>query len=113
LVYEFSRLWRDKEEQSRATKMFIALNVTISSVTEGNVKTEDDALTSDIKGVINQHEARRIKRRSREGIKALQARIAKGEVAWNGRGKDKQKRSNTGYLKRWRENGGIKNEHTT
>ena len=25
LVYEFSRLWRDMEEQSRATKIFLAL----------------------------------------------------------------------------------------
>jgi DNA invertase Pin-like site-specific DNA recombinase len=72
-------------------------------VTEGNVKTEDDALTSDIKGVINQHEARRIKRRSREGIQALQERVAKGEAVWNGRGKDKKKRNTAGYLRRWRE----------
>jgi DNA invertase Pin-like site-specific DNA recombinase len=101
LVYEFSRLWRDMEEQSRATKIFLALNVTISSVTEGSVKTSDDALTSDIKGVINQHEARRTKRRSGEGIRALQDKVAKGEACWNGRGMDKKKRDNSGYLRRW------------
>lgn len=99
LAYEFSRLWRDMEEQSRATKIFLALGITLISVTEGVVKTEEDALRSDIAGVINQHEARRIKRRSREGIKALQEKVARGEAIWKGRGKDKQKRSSEGYVK--------------
>lgn len=99
LAYEFSRLWRDMEEQSRATKMFLALGVTIVSVTEGIVKTEEDALRSDIAGVINQHEARRIRRRSREGIKALQEKVARGEARWKGRGPDKKKRNTDGYVK--------------
>ncbi len=99
LVYEFSRLWRDMEEQSRATKMFLALGVIITSVTEGSVRNEEDALNSDIKGVINQHEARRVKRRSKVGIKALQDKVARGEVVWNGRGPDKRKRNNEGYIR--------------
>jgi DNA invertase Pin-like site-specific DNA recombinase len=101
LVYEFSRLWREMEEQSRATKMFLALGVTIISVTEGSVRTEEDTLNSDIKGVINQHEARRVKRRSMEGIRALQDKCAKGEVVWNGRGPDKKPRKVDGYKSRY------------
>lgn len=101
LVYEFSRLWRDMEEQSRATKIFLVLGVTLLSVTEGAVKNEEDALISDVRGVINQHESRRVKRRSKEGIKTLQDKCSKGESVWNGRGPDKKKRNNEGYLKMW------------
>jgi DNA invertase Pin-like site-specific DNA recombinase len=101
LVYEFSRLWRDMEEQSRATKMFLALGISITSVTEGSVRTEEDSIRSDIAGVINQHEARRIKRRSKEGIKALQEKVARGEAVWNGRGPDKKPRKAEGYKKRF------------
>lgn len=101
LAYEFSRLWRDMEEQSRATKIFLALGVTMASVTEGSVVTEEDTLRSDMVGVMNQYEARRTRKRSREGIRALQEKVAKGEAVWNGRGPDQKKRSNVGYLKRW------------
>ena len=97
LAYEFSRLWRDMEEQSRATKMFLALGVTMTSVTEGSVRTEEDTLRSDIVGVMNQHEARRIRKRSREGVKALQEKVSKGEAVWIGRGPDKKKRNTDGY----------------
>jgi len=104
LVYEFSRLWRDMEEQSRVTKMFLALCITVTSVTEGSVRTEEDSLLSDFKGVINQHEARRIRRRSTDGVKAKRERIAKGEDTWKGRGPDKQKRRNEGYIRRYAKN---------
>lgn len=99
LVYEFSRLWRDMEEQSRATKMFLNQGITILSVTEGSVSTFEEALKADIVGVMNQYEARRVKKRSKEGIEALQAKVRKGEAVWNGRGKDKRKRSSEGYIK--------------
>jgi Zn ribbon nucleic-acid-binding protein len=36
-----------------------------------------------------------------DGIKALQEKVATGEAVWNGRGKDKTKRNNSGYLNRW------------
>jgi site-specific DNA recombinase len=101
LVYEFSRLWRDMEEQSRVTKMFFALGVQIISTTEGTIRNEEDSLTLDIKGVVNQHESRRIRRRSIQGIRTLQDKVATGEAVWNGRGKDKQKRKKDGYFKRW------------
>lgn len=109
LVYEFSRLWRDMEEQSRATKMFLALGITMSSVTEGSVSSFEEALKADIVGVMNQYEARRTRKRSKEGIEALQRKVALGEAVWNGRGPDKQKRENTGYLRRWRSD----NENST
>lgn len=80
------------EEQSRATKIFLALGVTMTSVTEGSVATEDDVIRSDIMGVINQHEARRVKRRSKEDIKAKQEKVAQGLDVWKPRGPDKQKR---------------------
>jgi DNA invertase Pin-like site-specific DNA recombinase len=103
VVYEVSRLWRDMQEQSRVTKMLDALNVNILSVGEGNLNlsTSGDSLTIDIKGVVNQFEARRLKERSRQGIIALQSKVATGEAIWNGRGKDKQKRKNDGYKRRW------------
>jgi Site-specific recombinases, DNA invertase Pin homologs len=99
LAYEFSRLWRDMEEQSRVTKLFLALGVTMLSVTEGSVSTFEEALKSDIVGVMNQYEARRIKKRSIEGIRALQEKVAKGESIWKGRRIDKQKRKTDGYIK--------------
>ena len=100
LAYEFSRLWRDTEEQSRVTKLFLALGVTMLSVTEGSVSTFEEALKSDIVGVMNHYEARRIKKRSIEGIRALQEKVAKGESIWKGRGIDKQKRKTDGYIKK-------------
>jgi DNA invertase Pin-like site-specific DNA recombinase len=109
LVYEFSRLWRDMEEQSKITKMFLALGVQVSSVVDGDLRTMNDTLTIDIKGVINQFEARRLKQRTIEGIRAKQAKVAKQEDVWKGRGKDKQKRSNEGYLKRWEKQRDVKN----
>ena len=71
----------------------------MASVTEGTVRTEEDTLRSDIVGVMNQYEARRIKKRSYEGIKAKQVKVAKGEDTWRSRGSDKQKRKTDGYKK--------------
>jgi DNA invertase Pin-like site-specific DNA recombinase len=74
-VYEFSRLWRDMQEQSRVIKVFLAMGVQVSSVVDGDLKTMNDTLSVDIRGVINQYEARRLKQRSLAGINSLQARI--------------------------------------
>lgn len=101
IAYEFSRLWRDMEEQSRATKALIPRGIVIKSPIDGVIDSLENSLSADIKGVINQHEARRVKRRSMEGIRALQEKCAKGEVQWNGRGPDKKKRSPEGYKKMW------------
>ena len=99
VVYEFSRLWRDMEEQSRATKMLLALGVQISSVADGDLRTFNDSLSIGIKGVINQYEAQRFKERSMAGIKAKKALVAQGLDVWNPRGPDKKKRSSEGYKK--------------
>lgn len=99
IAYEFSRLWRDMEEQSRATKTLIPRGITIKSPIDGIIDDLENSLSADIKGVINQHEARRVKRRSMEGIRALQDKVKKGEAIWKGRGPDKKKRNSDGYIK--------------
>ena len=101
LVYEYSRMWRDLEEQAKITKKFMSKGVILVSVTEGSVQTIDDVLKLNILGSVNQHEAERFRRRSKEGILALQEKVARGEAVWNGRGPDKKKRNNNGYLERW------------
>lgn len=99
--YEYSRLWRDMEEQSRAIKMLTALNVHILSVVDGEINKLIDSLFADLRGSINQYEARRTKERIITGIAAKKARIAAGTDTWKGRGKDKQERKKEGYFKRW------------
>jgi DNA invertase Pin-like site-specific DNA recombinase len=101
IVYEFSRLWRDLEEQSRTTKTFMKNYVTVVSVSDGDINPDGDTLVADIKGSVNQHEVRRLRKRTRDGIAAKKARVAAGLDEWKPRGKDKTKRSNEGYLKRW------------
>lgn len=101
LVYEYSRMWRDLEEQAKITKKFMTLGVTLISTKEGAVVTIDDVLKLNILGSVNQHEAERFRRRSKEGIRALQEKVANGEAVWNGRGQDKTKRKTDGYFKRW------------
>lgn len=98
-VYELSRLWRDMEEQSRATKIFLALGVKVCSVADGELKDYNDKLTAGIKGVINEFEAYRLRERTRAGIAAKKARVAQGLEPWKGRGPDKKKRSKEGYIK--------------
>jgi DNA invertase Pin-like site-specific DNA recombinase len=99
MVYEFSRLWRDLEEQSRATKMLMALGVRIISVADGELNSISDTLLADIKGSINQFEARRLKDRTNAGIAAKKARISQGLDVWKPRGRDKKKRNTDGYRK--------------
>ena len=99
IVYEVSRLWRDLEEQSRATKELISKNVNIISVADGEIKTLTDTLFADIKGSVNQFEARRLKERINAGIAAKKAKVAQGLDTWNYRGPDKKKRKTDGYKK--------------
>ena len=99
MAYEFSRLWRDMEEQSRVTKMLMALNVKIVSVSDGELNSINDTLSFDIKGCVNQFEARRLKVRINDGIRAKKERVSKGLEVWNTRGPDKKKRKTDGYVK--------------
>ena len=101
IVYEFSRLWRDMEEQSKITNKFLRERIQVLSVADGDLRDAKDRLTVGIKGVINEYEAARIKERSMYGIRALQEKCANGDAIWNGRGRDKQKRRTDGYKKRW------------
>jgi DNA invertase Pin-like site-specific DNA recombinase len=100
IVYEFSRLWRDMEEQSRATKMLLALGVSILSVSDGELN-KSTKLLANIRGSINEYEAERTRERINAGIKAKNERVALGLDTWNQRGKDKKPRSKDGYFKRW------------
>ena len=104
LLYEYSRMWRDLEEQAKIIKRFMSIGVILISAVEGPVKTIDDVLKLNILGSVNQHEAERFRRRSMEGIKALQEKVSKGEAIWNGRGKDKTPRKTDGYFRRWANN---------
>jgi DNA invertase Pin-like site-specific DNA recombinase len=74
--YEWSRLWRDMEEQSRALKFFKELNVKLISITEGEIKTIDDELKADLIGVLNQHERKRLLKRSADGMKSKARKCA-------------------------------------
>lgn len=99
LVYEFSRLWRDIGEQSRATKMLKALNVTILSYNDGKLDSNSEMLIVNIKGCINEYEAERLRKRTKDGIAAKKAKVAAGLDTWKSRGPDKKKRSTAGYIR--------------
>lgn len=102
IVYEVSRLWRDLEEQSRAMKYLIDKNnVNIISVADGEIKSLTDTLFADIKGSVNQFEARRLKERINAGIRAKKDKVSRGEDTWKGRGPDKKQRKTEGYSNRW------------
>lgn len=100
-VYEFSRLWRDMSEQLRVTKMLKALNVVILSYADGKIDNNSDTLSVNIRGVLNEYEAERVRKRTRDGIAAKKARVAVGIEEWNPRGKDQKKRKTEGYTERW------------
>lgn len=97
--YEFSRLWRDLEEQNRMFKVFKALNVKLQSATEGYVNNFDDEFKANILGSVNQRYIQALKRAIREGIDTKKAKIAEGKDIWKGRGKDVKPRKLRGSPK--------------
>lgn len=97
-VYEYSRIWRDLEEQNRALKVFAALNVCLMSVTEGAVTTIEDKFKANVLGAANVYEVERIQRRIKDGIRDKKEKIAKGLDTWNGRGPDKKLRKRRRYI---------------
>jgi DNA invertase Pin-like site-specific DNA recombinase len=101
IVYELSRLWRDVAEQSKVLKMLKAINVSVFSISDGEIKNISDKLMFNIKGAINEFEADRLKERINAGIAGKKARMAAGNEIWKGRGPDKKPRSKEGYFKRW------------
>jgi len=92
VTYELSRLWRDMEEQNRVFKLLNTYNVKLQSVTEGYVESIDDELKANLLGSVNQHERKRLIRRTKEGIARKKKDIEEGKDTWNGRGKDKKLR---------------------
>jgi len=92
VVYEYSRLWRDMEEQSRCMKVLTALDIELLSITEGIVKTAEDRFKANILGSANVYEVERLTRRIKDGIARKKQDVADGKDIWKGRGKDKTKR---------------------
>lgn len=68
VAYEYSRLWRDLEEQNRLLKVLHALDIKLLSATEGYVTTIEDKLKANILGATNVYEVERLRRRIKEGI---------------------------------------------
>lgn len=91
-VYEYSRLWRDLQEQSRVLKMFSSLGIKLISVREGEIASIEDEFKANILGSANVFEAKRTKQRIMDGIARKKKDIAEGKDVWNGRGKDKKAR---------------------
>lgn len=108
-IYDYSRAWRDIEEQSRALKLFSKFKVSVFAVHGGHI-TEHDAeskLRANLQGVVNEYEADKFAERRADGVsakhkKCLEIMIrAKNEGwsveqlrehpdFWGGRGKDKK-----------------------
>jgi len=92
VVYEYSRLWRDMQEQSRVLKILETLNIELFSITEGQLKTDEDEFKANILGSANVYEVKRLRRRIKDGIARKKKDIADGKDVWRGRGKDKKMR---------------------
>ncbi len=101
LVYELSRLWREMSEQAPKIKELTAKNITFLSPRDGRIDKNTDMFMVNIKGSVNEYEAQRIRQRTKDALAAKKARVAAGLEEWNGRGPDKKKRNNKGYLERW------------
>lgn len=88
VAYEFSRLWRDLQEQNRMLKVFKALNILIQSATEGYIQTEEDKFKANILGATNVYEVERLTRRIKDGIARKKQECLEGKDTWKKRGKD-------------------------
>ena len=91
-TYEYSRLWRDLEEQNRMLKVLKALDIKLFSATEGFATTSEEKLKANILGATNVYEVERLTRRIKDGIARKKKDIADGKDVWKGRGKDKKMR---------------------
>ena len=90
IIYEYSRLWRDMQEQSRVLKILVTLDIELFSIAEGQLKTDEDEFKANILGSANVYEVKRLKRRIKDGIARKKKNVADGNDVWKGRGKDKK-----------------------
>lgn len=74
--YDWSRLWRNMIEQSRATDYFVKMNFPVYSVRSGNLLDERDLFFVSLSGCFNENEARQTKKKTIDGIKTKQKEVA-------------------------------------
>lgn len=86
--FDWSRMWRNMVEQTRAAHEFIQLGIPLTSLLEGTVKTEDDLFMMHIHGAVNEQEARRTRLKSKEGIIAKQRQVAEAMYRATKEGKE-------------------------
>jgi DNA invertase Pin-like site-specific DNA recombinase len=88
VCYEWSRLWRNLHDQTIGITMLFESGITAYSTTEGKLEDFEDELIVNIKGAINQHEHKRMLRRSRDGILAKQRQVAEAMLKAAREGKE-------------------------
>ena len=112
-IYDYSRIWRNMEEQSKALKQIMKSGTKIYSYRGGNAEdnSAETKFRINMQGVVNEYEADKFKERREDGIKTKQKRCAElmkrateegwtleqlknHSDFWNGRNKDKNKRKN-------------------
>jgi DNA invertase Pin-like site-specific DNA recombinase len=76
ICYEWSRLWRNLHDQTIGIALIFDKGIKAYSATEGKLEDFEDELIVNIKGAINQHEHKRMLRRSKDGIEAKQRQVA-------------------------------------
>jgi site-specific DNA recombinase len=74
--FDWSRMWRNMVEQTRAADELLDLGILITSMLEGTVRTKDDLFMMHIHGAVNEQEARRTRLKSNEGIQAKHKQTA-------------------------------------
>jgi len=75
--FDWSRMWRNMVEQTRAIDELVKLGVPITSVMDNKtVTSEDDFFLMHIHGAMNEQEARRTRIKSKEGVLAKHKEVA-------------------------------------
>lgn len=74
--YDWSRMWRNMAEQSRAMEALLSYGVPLTSVREGNYEREEDNFILHIQGAVNEREAMQTRHKSRDGINSKHKKVA-------------------------------------
>jgi len=85
--FDWSRMWRNMVEQTRAIDEFIRLGIPVTSLMEDTVTSEDDLFMMHIHGAVNEQEARKTRIKSKDGIKAKHKQVAEAMNKALGEGK--------------------------